>query len=66
MGKYEALGSGLSDAATRKKLYTAAIVVAVLIVGIRGRLFGLVAAALARANVDPPKQNETDPRTVHS
>ncbi|MFJ5106633.1 MULTISPECIES: hypothetical protein [unclassified Glutamicibacter] len=80
MGKYEAQGTGLSDPASRKKLYTAAIVVAALIVatlvtlriitlddvqsfitltvsvvGILGGVVGLVAASLARANVDPPK-----------
>ncbi|GGJ74260.1 hypothetical protein [Glutamicibacter ardleyensis] len=80
MGKYEAQGSGLSDPATRKKLYTAIIVLAalvlttlvtmgiinldqingfvsllVVVVGIVGSLVGLIAGALARANVDPPK-----------
>jgi len=80
MGKYEAKGTGLSDPATRKKLYTAVVVLAalvlttlitmgiinldqindfvsllVVVVGIVGSLVGLISAALARANVDPPK-----------
>lgn len=80
MGKYEAQGTGLSDPATRKKLYTAIIVLAalvlttlitmgiinldqingfvsllVVVVGIVGSLVGLIAGALARANVDPPQ-----------
>ncbi|MGP5383237.1 hypothetical protein ACTXL8_13795 [Glutamicibacter arilaitensis] len=80
MGKYEAQGTGLSDPATRKKFYTAVIVLAalvlttlitmgiinldqindfvsllVVVVGIVGSLVGLVSAALARSNVDPPK-----------
>lgn len=80
MGKYAARGTGLNDAATRKKLYTAIIVlagaiIAVLVtlgiitrdqvtdfiavlgwaVGIAGGVIGIVSAALARANVEPPE-----------
>lgn len=81
MGKYAAQGTGLADPGTRKKLYTAAIVVGALIiatlvtlqiitldqvedfisltiavVGILAGVVGLVTAALARANVEPPER----------
>lgn len=81
MGKYEAKGAGLQNAATRKGIYTAIIVVAalvltvlitmgiinldqindfvsllVVVVGIVGSLVGLIAAALARNNVEPPAE----------
>lgn len=81
MGKYEAKGTGLQNAATRKGIYTAIIVVAalvltvlitmgiinldqindfvsllVVVVGIVGSLVGLIAAALARNNVEPPTE----------
>lgn len=81
MGKYEAKGTGLQNAATRKGIYTAIIVVAalvltvlitmgiinldqindfvsllVVVVGIVGSLVGLIAAALARNNVEPPAE----------
>lgn len=81
MGKYAAQGAGLSDSATRKKIYTGVIVVAALVlttlitmgiinldqindfisllivvIGIVGSLVGMVTAALARANVEPPAE----------
>lgn len=79
MGKYAAQGTGLADPAIRKKLYTAiivlaAVIIAVLVtlgiitrdqitdfigvlgwaVGIAAGVVGVITAALARANVDPP------------
>lgn len=79
MGKYEAKGTGLNDARTRKGIYTAAIVfsavvlavivtmglisidqvnsfitLVVTLVGILAGVLGLVTAALARNNVEPP------------
>lgn len=84
MGKYAARGTGLSDPATRKKLYTAmivfaAVIIAVLVtlgiitrdqitdfigvlgwaVGIAAGVVGVVTAALARANVEPPNDSRS-------
>lgn len=81
MGKYEAKGTGLGSAATRKRIYTAAIVIGALVlavivtmglvnidqinsfitlvvslVGILGGVIGMITAALARHNVEPPEQ----------
>lgn len=82
MGKYEAKGSGLGSADTRKQIYTAAIVIGALVlavivtmglvnidqinsfitlvvslVGILGGVIGMITAALARNNVEPPEQD---------
>ena len=81
MGKYEAKGTGLSDADKRKKLYSLALVVLAAIVaaaitfgfitreqvtdfvatlgwavGIVAGVIGMLAAALARNNVEPPQE----------
>lgn len=81
MGKYAATGTGLSAWPSRKKIYTAAIVLAAIVVavlitlglisldqlndfialvitlvGILGGVTGMVIAALARNNVEPPAE----------